>query len=77
MFSLMSELPSSPSAGGFPFFRMIHRSVGGSALARWPPFAAEGCTRSFPAYSPLNTTESQSLSEITAVGLDGIRAWLV
>src|SRR2546426_11409296 len=49
-FSLISSLPSSLSADVLAVFvRMIHRCrVGGGALSRWPPSAAQTARAVFP-----------------------------
>src|SRR5229473_6341111 len=50
VFSLIRSLPSSLSADVLSVFvRMIHRCrVGGGALARWPPSAAQTVHAGFP-----------------------------
>src|SRR5439155_11229003 len=50
VFSLISSLPSSLSADVLSVFvRMIHRCrVGGGALSRWPPSAAQTARAVFP-----------------------------
>ena len=67
VFSLIRSLPSSLSAGSCLLVRGVHRCrVGGGALARWPPSAAQTVRAVFPhtAFTKTHVSGMQSKESI-------------